>query len=354
MRPKELPPGKCKWVERGIFVRGSKGGPRYGISYKLGGQRVRETIGPTLAIARKALNIRKAEIAQGRLGLLPKKQAPLFSEFTEQYLEHAKANKKSWQTDVYLIRKLSPSFGKKRLSEITSWNVEQHKARRKEEVSPATVNRELSLLRRMFNLAIQWGLADKNPTAGVRKFREDERPLRILSAEEEAQLLEQLPQHLRDITEFAINTGMRRGEILSLRWDQVDMREKMLAVERGKTGTVSYVPANKKVVAVLRRRQAIDSDYVFTWNGESIERFDKTWQKALKAAGIPKVRFHDLRHAFATRLLRAGEDITTVRELLGHSSINMTLRYTHTSPERKRAAVERLEDPLRGPSVATP
>jgi len=188
------------------------------------------------------------------------------------------------------------------------------------------------------------GLVDKNPVTSVKMFREDERAMRVLSLDEQTKLLMVCRQHLKDLILFALHTGMRRSEILGLKWTFVDMNQGIVTVMSTKTGHTRHVPANAVAMEVLKRRQLAERDYVFTWQGKRYSRFDKTWRAAVMVSGIAPIRFHDLRHTFATRLVTAGVDLVTVGELLGHRSIQMTLRYSHPGPEHRRRAVDHLAE----------
>lgn len=352
MKPSDLKPGERCAVRRGIYAyRTKEGRLHYGISYTHRGRIRKEIVGPTIRFAERALSIRKAEIAQGRFHVRSRGQALQFSDFALRYIIYAKANKKSWETDEFLLRRIRTVIGNKKIDQVTAWNIEQYKAWIRLRVSPRTVNMELSLLRRMFNLAIVWGLIETNPLSGVKALREQERPMRILTPDEETKLRDALPPHLKDVMTFALHTGMRRGEILSLPWSRVDLKGGVVTLGETKTGKVRYIPLNAVSRAVLERQPR--GERVFTWHGESYTRFDKTWQRAVKAAEIPPIRFHDLRHTFATRLVEAGEDISVVQELLGHASILMTRRYAHPSPEHRQRAVAKLETYPGGPRTPT-
>jgi len=344
MKIKTLKPGEYHWIDRGVFARGTKSGIQYGISYTFDGRRRREMVGDTITLARKVLAIRKAEIAQGRFELKKRIKQTSFSSLASRYLEHARASKKSWQIDQLAVKSLSQDFESKTLSEITAWQIEQFKVRRSETVSKRTVNIELSILRRMFGFARERGLfAGQSPMEAVKLYREDEKPVRSLSADEERRLLESSPNHLRSLIFVALHTGLRRGELLALKWPDVDFEARVLTVRAGKTGKIRFVPLNGLAIKVFRRLlKGSESEHVFTYQGRPLGRFYKTWWKSLRRAGIKNFRFHDLRHTFATRLVLSGVDLVTVKELMGHRSLQTTLRYAHPSPDHKRAAVERL------------
>jgi excisionase family DNA binding protein len=273
-----------------------------------------------------------------------------FGRLAETYLEdYAKVNKKSWQDDKYRIdANLKPFFGDQELNSITPLIIERYRAERlKTRVTKSTVNRETTLMKTMFRLAIDWGLTDTNPVTKVRLFPEkDTLKERILRIEEEEPLLAACPAHLRPLVVVALHTGMRRGEILNLRWTQVDLEKGLIRVENTKAGKNRLIPVNDALLAAFRALQAAErpSGLVFAnpRTGMPFTEVKKSFKSACRAAGIRDLRFHDLRHTFATRLIEAGADIITVKELLGHFSVRVTQRYTHPSQAQKRRAVDLL------------
>ena len=136
---------------------------------------------------------------------------------------------------------------------------------------------------------------------------------------------------------------MRRGELLNLQWEQVDLPSGTITVKHSKSGRVRHVPLNKTALEALDGIPGPYEGYVFRYRGSPIQDVKTAFLKAVKRAGIPRCRFHDLRHSFATRLVLAGVDLATVKELMGHASISTTMRYAHPSPPHKREAVARLD-----------
>lgn len=273
----------------------------------------------------------------------------VFNNFAPIYLDsYAKPNKRSWICDDYCLEAhLKPHFGKLDLREITPLDIETYRAKRlKAGVRKSTTNREMALLKKMFHLAADWGYCTENPVAKVKLFPErDNLKERVLSAEEEARLLAHCPPHLAPIVVFALNTGMRRGEILGLRWDQVDASATSVRVTRTKSGRDRIVPLNDAATGVIEaQRRKRFGNYVFpsTKGGEFMRSVAHSFARACRMAGIMGLRFHDLRHTFATRLIRKGADIITVQDLLGHHAVTVTQRYTHSGADEKRRAVEAL------------
>jgi excisionase family DNA binding protein len=273
-----------------------------------------------------------------------------FSELSRMYLDdYAKQNKRSWRDDQYRLEaNMNPYFGNYGLQEITPHMVEQYRARRlKSGVTPSTVNREITILKKMFNLAMDWGLAQSNPVLKVKLFSEkNTQKERILTETEESRLLVECPPFLKPIVVTALNTGMRRGEILGLRWTQVDLEKRSIRVVQTKSGKDRAIPLNEPLHGVFSALRALDTrtELVFPnpMTGKSYTEVKKSFKAACKRAGISNLRFHDLRHTFASRLVTMGVDIVTVRDLLGHFSVNVTQRYTHPGQSQKIAAVELL------------
>ena len=277
---------------------------------------------------------------------------PGFKEFSEEYLrEYAVKRKRSWKSDqCYLRAHLIPFFGNMRLSEITRKNVEQYSSRRVEEgVKKSTVNRELAVLRKMMFKAIDWGRLDKNPVQREDFFQgEEQSKERVLTPYEQARLLQVSSVSLKPILITALNTGMRRGEILGLEWEHVDLKNRKitLACTNTKNKKRREIPINEELFSLLAtlRAGANGSPYVFPnpFTGRPLQDAKSAFYRACKKAGIKGLRFHDLRHTFASRLSARGVDLNTIRELLGHGSIRMTQRYLHSNQALKRDAVECL------------
>lgn len=323
--------------------------PRNGkwyIDYYYEGVRRREIVGPVLVttkrIAEQALAIRKAEIAQGRFQFTQKNHDLKMKEYIERYWEWAKCNQRhpeKW-TRVYLNHFLE-YFRDKRLSQITPKDIEEYKILRSKEIKPSTINRELACLKRMYSLAVNWGYANSNPVKKVKFFREDTTKERILTLEEETKLILACCDHVLQIVVVALNTGMRIGEILNLEWNQLDLKNRVIIVEHTKNGKIRKIPINSTLRNLFVNARILGK-YVFGNGINPYGSIKKGFHAAIRRAGIPHLRFHDLRHTFATRLVSNGIDLATVKELLGHSTIMMTMRYTHPTPEHKINAVESL------------
>jgi integrase len=143
------------------------------------------------------------------------------------------------------------------------------------------------------------------------------------------------------MTLLALNTGMRRGELTSIKWNDVNLHTKIITIRAGyaKSAKARHIPLNSEALDVLKRYRKQHSGEGRLFDVFSVK---KSWNALMTNAGIRDFRFHDLRHTFASKLVAAGVDLNTVRELLGHADIRMTLRYAHLAPEHKAAAVQKL------------
>ena len=320
---------------------------RWFIDYYYRGRRVRESVGTSKKQAENALSTRKAEILQGRYSWLNEKRALRFEALKEEYENYSKANKRSWRRDQELLKNLDRCFHGRLISHITPWLVEKYKQARLETgVKPGTVNRELACLKHMFTMAVRWGRMSEHPLRQVKLLREDNRMERILSSEEETKFLAAANEPMQTILLVALNTGMRLGKILTLPWSCVDLDRVLLTVINPKNGKSHKIPMNEVLAGALENRRKADGHGIFVFadpeTGKPWGSVKTAFRASLRRAGIPRIRFHDLRHTFATRLAARGVDLLTIKELLGHSNIAMTMRYAHPSQDNMRRAVELL------------
>lgn len=328
----------------GVFKEGGS----WFIDYRVEGRRKQEKIGPSKKLAEAVFAKRKIEIAEGKFLNRKKIQKIRFEEFSKDYLEYSEANKRNYGRECFTMRHLVRAFGDRLLSEITIWRIERYKAERRGLVAPATVNRELTLLKHMFTKAIQWEKATVNPVKAVKLLREANSRVRFLTYEEERQLLTQCQPNLRTLVIAAMHTGFRRGELLSLTWNDVDFANGLVTVQAAyaKNGERRAIPMSKTLRRVLEetRNGMKSNEHVFrTETGDRYLSPTTAFESAVKRAGITDFHFHDLRHTFASRLVMAGVDLRTVQELLGHKNITMTLRYSHLSPTHRAKAVAILD-----------
>lgn len=336
-----------------IYIKKTKQGKdRWYVDYHAGGKRIREVVKNAQNRAQAVMHLQeKVTEAFNQVHCSHKERKPItFTELGDVYLQnYAKVNKKSWKEDMYRIEaNLKPFFGGMNLDEITPLLIENYRAERlKTRVTKSTVNRETTIMKRMFNLAIDWNLTDENPVAKVRLFSEkDTMKERILTEEEEVRLLAASSDYLKSILIVALNTGMRRGEILNLRWSQVDLNKRFIKAENTKSGKNRIIPINDYLHPKLMKLNELNgkSEYVFPnpKTGRPFTEVKKSFKNACRKVGIDDLRFHDLRHSFASRLVESGADLITVRDLLGHFSVRVTQRYVHSNQKQKKEAVQLL------------
>ena len=323
-----------------------KRGENFYIDFTFKGQRVRESIGPSKKNAQKVIDKRKTEIIENKYLDIRKEPDPIkFHDFAKEYLQWARANKKpsSVQRDLCSLRALDKEFETKILQEITTWQIEKYKVKRKETVKPATLNRELGLVKHLFSKAIEWNKAKENPAKKVRLLKGEVKRVRYLMPDEVQTLLSNCIDHLRPIVTVAVHTGLRRSEIFNLRHDQVNFEQGIISILDTKNHERKDVPMNETVKAVLKGIENNGPYFFCNANGKPFIDVRESFHSALKRSGIENFRFHDLRHTFASNLVMAGEDLNTVRELLGHKDLKMTLRYAHLAPGKKAKAVNVLD-----------
>lgn len=310
--------------------------------------------------AKKALSIRRAEIAQGKFELAGTTKPLAFDKLINRYLEWAKDNHRAPERDADAAKHFKAYLGGKPLISITPWLIEKYKSHRKAlGRKPDTINRELGILRRMFNLAIQWKIATINPLKGVTFLQTQRYIPRVLREWEFQKLYHAASPHFKPILLCAYTTGMRRREICRLKWEDVDLEKGYIFVKETKNNESRALPIDatlKDHLTKLRERNTCE--HVFTTdNGKpyiSKGAFKRAWATALKRSGIAKCRFHDLRHTFCSDLIVGEkEDIATVMELTGHKDIRMLKRYSHTREEAKKAAIAKLGKRLNRLSMDT-
>ena len=249
-----------------------------------------------------------------------------------------------------MLGHLHKYFGAVELGTISPLEIEGYQQARIREVCPATVNRELALLKHMFNMAERWGFHRvSNPVRLVKFLREDNLQFQTISEEEERALIAECPPYLQDMVTFAINTGLRSGEIFHLRWEDVDIEERRIRVMVRKTRRYLELPLNDAALQILAAWRGMRrGPYVF-YNQETGDRFKDVklgLKKAVRRAGLKGITWHTFRHTFASRLVQHGADIVTVKELLGHSTIVVTsamrIRTMRASGGRSRSSVQAI------------
>lgn len=276
-----------------------------------------------------------------------------FNELADRYVENF-GDQKSFRTfKRHAVRYFRESFGDRRLRSISYLDLETFRNRRRatplksgKPRTVATVNREMAALKHMLNKAVEWELLEVSPfRKGSRlTFKENNQRQRYLLEEEIEKLLASCSPHLLPIVEIALHTGMRKGELLGLTWDQV--RDGFIYLAETKSGQGRQIPLDERATQVIKElkvRNKWGSPYVFLGpDGNQLKDVKKAFAGACRRAGIVDFTFHDLRHTFASHLVMKGANLKAVQRLLGHSDSKMTDRYSHLSPAHLKDSVNLL------------
>ena len=337
----------------GVFKKGDRW---YTDLYDSNGRRVRQVVkienkDPSAITRKDALDveaIRKADRATG-VKLASKKKSISFEKLVEKYLEWANENHKSPSRDHSACKSLLSFFKDYKANNLNLFLVDKYKSyRKKSGVKPASVNRELTVLRRMYNLALKWNTLSDNPIIGLQLLKEQTREYRVLKDWEFELLYQSASEHFKPILLFAYMTGCRKGEIQKLKWTDIDLKERNVAIRDTKNFEDRIIPLNDTLYYMLEElKEESVSEFVFTYNNQpylSDSAWGRSWRTALRKSGIDHARFHDIRHTFVSNLIvNHKEDFATVMALSGHKDISMLKRYSHTKEEAKFNAIKKLE-----------
>lgn len=333
--------------QRGVYER-DEGSGVYWIRYSAHGRLHREKVGTK----QEAIDRYQQRKVEARSGTLPTRgRDVLLSDFVTEYLATEEHRMRSFRNYERHGKVWSERFKGRTLRSILPLDIERWVTRRAQAgAKPATINRELSFLRRVFNVAIANDLVDRSPMRRIKLLRENNARVRWLTEDEEAQLRKEVADDGHwALVGLALHTGLRQGEQFRLRWSDVDLVNLVLTVPQSKHGEARHVHLNETAVAILRDAPSrCASPWVFPsrTNATPLEPhnfLNRVFAPAVKRAGIRNFRWHDLRHTFASRLVMAGVDLATVKELMGHKTLTMTLRYAHLSTAHRVAAVRMLD-----------
>ena len=313
------------------------------------------------------------------------KQSTLRAFLDQRYEPWARAHLKSFHFQLARIRSDFADYLDRPMLDLNPFVIEGLRQKwKKGGMQPRSINRDIQRLQSVLSRAVEWKILATHPFPGLKPLKFDKTGrVRFLTPAEEAALRKALEDreqglreartrfnawraargrkalparggdlldHLRPLVITALNTGLRRGELLGLQWGNVNFSAKILTVTAAtaKSGHTRRVPLNKEALDIFERwherQQKPKSDaYVFpSHDGARMKGIDTAWGSLMKTAGLKNFRLHDCRHHFASKLVQAGVDLYTVKELLGHSEIAMTERYSHLAPDNLRAAVERV------------
>lgn len=335
-----------------IFRRGATRSGHWAFDFWHQGVRYTRSGFPSRATAKQAQEIQRARLVDQRLARdygigLPRGRIPLVRTFFDaEYLPEMRATR-AHSTVIAVRSALRPfvaAHGTYRLTDVTTRHLEAYRDLRLKTIGANSLRRELDWVGHLFTMAIARGYLTASPRRGLRLPREDAWPDRILTGPEQQTLLTAVesPQY-RDVIHLAILTGLRRQEVCGIRTDHVRLETAQLSVPMRKVGAIKLLPLSPEALGILQRHLST-AGYVFhSRTGKAIHgsELGRVFRDAVRRAGLPPLRFHDLRHTFAVRLLEAGWDIPTVGELLGHKPpYHTTLRYiAHTRQARLREAV---------------
>ena len=339
---------------KGIFKRGDF----YWIRFAgVDGETVKESSkSKKKADAEKLLIRRKNDILERRTPdkvILPEM---MFEEFSKKYEEHT-AHQKGIVQKKRVIKQLNLYFGRYKLTDINMQIVEQYASRRRtvNKNAESTINRHLATIKNMFTKAQDWGYISSGQNEIVHKVKmakEQNVRLRFLSRDEIPVFLTacEKQEHLFDIVQYGLNTGCRQSEILGLTWENVDLVHGFITLNITKPSERRDIPINDTLKPILQKRKDDNKKknipYVF-YDYRTNTRFGeikRSFHTACARAEIKNFRFHDMRHTFASHLVMSGVDLMTVKDLLGHKTLTMTLRYAHLAPNHKLSAINVLTE----------
>jgi integrase len=276
-----------------------------------------------------------------------RKQSITWDElFCSWYLPHAKQHLRSWGNleEMHRLR-ISDQFGNKKLNQITKYQIQAFHASLKDQgLSPATADHHLKLIRQALNLAVEWDLLKVNPAAKIRLFNHDNKEERLMSDSELQRLMAVLDRdgkkgrNARLAVKFLLMTGARVNEALHAKWSDIDRKNRTWQIQatNSKSKRRRSVPLNDAAISVLDTLESEGkSEWVFTsCRDDGLQRLttiNKVWGRLRKAADLEHVRLHDLRHMQASMLINSGHSLYVVQKVLGHSSADVSSRYSHLS-----------------------
>lgn len=307
------------------------------------GERVRRsTETESKAQAQELHDKLKAEVWRvDKLGDRPKR---IWNDAVVRWLTET-SHKATHEHDKAKLRWLDPHLNGKPLDTINRAVIDSiTRTKLATGVAPATVNRTLALVRAILRRCERdWEWIDKSPA--VRLLKEPTKRIRYLTRPEADRLLAALPPHLADMARMALATGLRSANVTGMRWDQVDLERRMAWIhpDQAKARRAIPVPLNSEAMAVLQKQLGKHRERVFTFRGQPVAATTtKAWYSAVKRAGVHPLRFHDLRHTFASWHVQQGTPLSVLQELGGWQSGAMVSRYAHLGAEHLAPWNDRL------------
>lgn len=333
-----------------MFKRGSV----YWTCIRHNGRKVQRSLGTAdRKLAKMVEALVKAQIVEEKYFEKLPGEKKTVADMMERFVkEHApKVSQKMQISYRTSLKHLLPFFGNQTLVKVLPRHISEYKQKRLSiGRKPATVNREIACLSKAFSIAVkEWEWVKENPVSRVPREKEENILDRWLSKDEEITLLKQSPDWLKDVILFALNTGMRQGELINLEWPEVDIFKNTVVALETKNREPRTIPLNREAFEVLKQRSRLRNMKVanvfLSENGFKIDpsKIRKVFRALVKKTGIRNFRFHDLRHTFGSRLAQAGVDLFHISRLMGHRDIGTTMRYLHHSSESLRNVVTKLD-----------
>jgi len=335
------------------------GGKTYALRYKdEHGRQIQHKIGDAKSVSfDKAKNAAKVLRSKVVLGEDPsenrraKRLVPTLAEFTtDKFLPFIKSYKRSYRNDESFLRNhILPKFGTLRLDEIGQQAIiELQHSMKTKEYSLGMANKVVIILKYLLNMAIKWSVpgVKVNPAIGIKLYEEPSRE-RFLTAEETQRLLAELDKsrstQLKYIVSLLLLLGCRKRELLDSKWTDFDLKRRDWCIPMSKSGKSRHVPLSMAAVEILSQLPRWNGCPYVIPNPKTLLPFvqiQRPWDNVKKAAGLPDVRIHDLRHSMASNMVNSGQSLFMVSQVLGHSTLRMTERYAHLSQETLLAAVD--------------
>jgi integrase len=339
-------------------MRVFKRGKNWYADYAVDGKRVRKSFGRQKQVAELYVKNIEVKIARGE-ELSPKYDFISLPDFIAKYLQYCQDNKSqaTYRTDLSRIKLFRQFLGSKGIEKLEGINpavIEDFKSVVLRTSSANTFNHYLTLIKAMLNKAVAWRHLKENPLKNVKKLKStNARQVRFLTPEEICAILEKAGDFMQRVIKILLYTGMRRSELVFLTWDDIDFHNKLITVQskpeigfHPKSHRARSIPINPDLEQLLLDLPQRGKYLFDDGKGRPLhckDYYTKQFEKILKMADVKNANLHTLRHTFASSLVMAGVDLRTVQELLGHSTIKVTERYAHLSPDHRTRAVNVLK-----------
>jgi integrase len=338
---------KTAQARDGVYQRQDRAGFWISWTDAQGRRRYRKTDAQNITQAKQIRAAELLRVEQARiLGFTPPGEES-FAEVAVRYLQYQKARltPKAYEREQSIVDIHLKPFFNCPLAGIRRQDVQRYITHRSGKASPYSIQKELNVLKHLLRLAVEWELIPINPAQGIKSPRVPAGRVRYLQPKELHALIAACPEWLRPVVALAVLTGMRRGEIMSLRWIDVDMTQGRIYIPQTKNGEGRMVYLNEGAQTVLsampRTEGTRSTDKIFS--GFTSGQVTVNFRRVCSRLGIVDFRFHDLRHTAASWLRMSGADIHTVAQLLGHKDLRMAARYQHLSPAFLAEAVNKLD-----------